>query len=445
MKRYLLVLCLALPCLMMAQKDMLKAGPMQGYSEMKEAAIWLQTTESADVYAQYWNVEKPSESKKTTTVKTNFEEAYTAMLIATNLEPGQIYQYDLYINNKKVDLGFPTYFHTPKIWRWRGDPPDFSFLMGSCAYINETRYDRPGTPYGNGYEIYDNMATKKADFMLWLGDNLYFREPDWNSWSGIVQRYTHDRGIPELQKFLTSTQHYAIWDDHDYGPNDSDRSFWNKNKTLDAFELFWANPSYGVGDIEGAITFFQWSDADFYLLDNRTYRSPDNLISEDKTQLGEEQLQWLFDNLVTNPATFKFVVIGGQFLSTSGVFESYTNFGFEKERQQIIDFIYKQDIKNVIFLTGDVHFSEISVLKNGDKPAIWDITSSPLNSGVNTNGINQKNTLRIPESVIMERNFTQLTISGPEKERVIEIIYFDVKGTELFRYSISAEYPPEKK
>ena len=440
MKKLLVLIFLFLPVFIIAQRDLLNAGPMPGYSEMKEVAIWLQTTNEATVYAKYWDVTNPDTKWHTNTVKTSKCKAFTAILIADTLEPGIQYQYDLFINDQEVVFSYTTTFQTQPIWKWRGDPPDFSFVTGSCAYINESKYDRPGKPYGGEFEIYSAMAKTKVDFMIWLGDNLYFREPDWNSWSGIIHRYTHDRSIPEMQEFLASTHHYAIWDDHDYGPNNSDRGFWNKNDTRKAFKLFWANPSYGVGDIEGAITFFQWGDADFYLLDNRTYRTPDNLKADNKTQLGKEQLQWLFDNLVTTYSTFKFVILGGQFLNTSGLFESYTNYGFEKERQQIIDFIYENEIKNVIFITGDVHFSEISILKNPEKPTIWDITSSPLNSGVNTYALTQNNTLRIPESVIMERNFTQLSITGPEFDRIVNVTYFNVKGENIYEHEFSAEY-----
>ena len=65
------------------------------------------------------------------------------------------------------------------------------------------------------------------------------------------------------------------------------------------------------------------------------------------------------------------------------------------ERQQIIDFIYKHQIKNVIFLTGDVHFSEISVLKADGKPTIYDLTFSTMAAGANTRGESWKNTFRI--------------------------------------------------
>ena len=32
--------------------------------------------------------------------------------------------------------------------------------------------------YGGGFEIFDAIAAKKPDLMLWLGDNLYFQRPD---------------------------------------------------------------------------------------------------------------------------------------------------------------------------------------------------------------------------------------------------------------------------
>ncbi len=441
MKQGILALAMLFPLLAGAQTSLLNAGPMPGYSEMTEAAIWLQTKNEATVFARYWPVDQPEAVHLTNTVSTTREGAFTAVLVADTLEPGNRYQYKLYINNKAVDLAYETYFHTQTIWRWRTDPPDFSFLIGSCAYINETAYDRPGTPYGDSYQIFESMREKNPAFMIWLGDNTYLRQQEWNSRTGFIHRYTHTRSLPGMQAFLASTHHYAILDDHDYGPNNSDRSFWNKNQSLETFELFWANPSYGVGDIEGAITSFQYGDADFFLLDNRTHRTPDKVPDGNKTQLGEAQLQWLFDNLAGSYARFKFVVLGGQFLTDSGLYESYTNFGFGEERQRIIDFIREQNILNVIFLTGDVHFSEVSVLREEGKPTIWDFTSSPLTSGPNTNGINQNNTLRIPGSVIMERNFTEIALSGPSKERRLTIRYFDSNGKLLWEYQLE----PEKK
>ncbi len=421
------------------QNELLQSGPMLGYSEMLEVPVWVQTKKSAEVYMKYWESGNESNVYNSNKVHTCKEDAFTALIIADTLEPGRFYDYDIYISGKKQIFDYPTTFQTQPIWKWRNDPPEMRFIFGSGAYINEKKYDRPGNGYGGDYKIYKAMHKLNPDFMIWLGDNVYLREPDWNSRTGIHHRYTHTRSTPEMQALLASTHNYAILDDHDYGPNDSDRGFWNKNETLDAFELFWANPSYGVDEIKGAITSFQWGDADFFLLDNRTHRSPNKRKSGYKTQLGEDQIQWLFDNLVSSYATYKFVVLGGQFLSTSSTYESYMNYGFAEERQRIIDYIHNEGIKNVVFITGDVHFSEVSVLEVLNKPTIWDITSSPLNSGVNTHAREKDNRLRIDESVIMQRNFTEIKLTGPVSERLLTITYYDVDGKEIWSYKFLNE------
>ncbi|MDO8896148.1 MAG: alkaline phosphatase D family protein [Bacteroidales bacterium] len=428
MNRFSILITLILAGLslfLQAQHPLLQSGPMLGYSEMREVMLWVQTNREAQVQIIYQSKDGSDVSRRTKTVKTSKENAFIAHLIADSVMPGKKYTYQLKIDGEAVSFPYKTEFQTQTIWKWRGDPPEFSFLTGSCTYINQVEHDRPGNTYGGDYRIFENMATQNADFMLWLGDNIYLREPDWNSWTGITERYTHGRSIKELQPFLAATHHYAIWDDHDFGPNDSDKGFFNKNQTMKAFELFWGNPTYGVGDIKGAITSFQWGDADFFLLDNRWYRDPDFLQKENKTILGEAQLQWLFENLVTSTATFKIVALGGQFLSDAAVYELYSNYGFDKERQKIIDFIHQHKIKNVVFVTGDVHFTEMSVLKDEGKPTIWDLTFSTMTAGANPYGNDWKNNLRVPGTVVTERNFGKVSFRGENKNRELVVECFN--------------------
>jgi alkaline phosphatase D len=411
---------------------------MLGYSDLREAAIWVQTTEEAEVFIAYWPMSNSDTMFYTNPYSTNYSEAFTATLIADQVEPGTFYDYQVYINNEKVELPYKTQFQTQAIWRWRNAPPDFTFATGSCAYINEKKYDRPGEPYGKAYEIFEAIHASKPDLMLWLGDNIYLREPDWNTWTGITKRWTHSRSIAQLQPLLASTHHYAIWDDHDYGPNDSDRGWWNKNQTFKAFQLFWANPSYGVGDIEGAITQFQWYDVDFILLDNRFYRSPKNLISENKSILGERQKQWLKDALVSSQGSFKVIVFGGPFLNDAAKFENYSNNGFHKERQEIIHFIYQQNIKNVVFITGDRHHSELSILKNENKPRIVDLTVSPLTSGVG-HARDENNSFRVEGTYVEDQNYGFISVKGEEDNRRLEIRILDKDNKLLWERTIQIE------
>lgn len=422
-----------------AQKELLKNGPMLGYSEMREVALWLQTTQPCNAVIYYWPKGNNKTKWATKSVDTKKETAYTAHFIADNVEPGFTYEYEVYLNKKKVILSYKTEFKTLPVWRWRGDPPAFKFVTGSCAYINEEQFDRPGKPYGSDYQIFTSINQQQPDFMLWLGDNVYYREADWNSYTGMHKRYTHSRAIQELQPLLASSHNYAIWDDHDFGPNDCDGSFWNKNNALEVFKLFWANPSYGVGDMKGVTTFFNWNDVDFFLLDNRWNRSANGLNANNKTILGREQIDWLKNALTGSNANFKIIAMGGQFLNDYAVWETYANNGFAAERAELIEFIQTENIKGVIFLTGDRHFTELSMLKRENYPPIYDLTTSSFTAGTSKPMKNEKNTLQVEGTVVTQHNFSVIDFSGTNAERLMTITVFDANGAELWKRSISVK------
>lgn len=418
-------------------QSLIQSGPMVGYSAMREVGLWVQTKTDAVVFIKYWNTKEPQKKFSTNSVKTEKNKAFTAKLIADNLEPGQIYNYEVYVNNKKVSFNYELKFQTQKLWQWREDPPEFSFVTGSCFYVNEEKYDRPGKPYGSDYQIVESIHKSKPDFMLWLGDNYYLREADWDSWSGILHRITHTRSLPELQPLLGSVHHYAIWDDHDFGPNNSDRGFWNKEKTLEAFKLFWVNPSFGVNGNPGITTYFQWADVDFFLMDDRYFRAPNDLADYEKPYLGDEQIKWLIDNLVNSRAPFKIVAIGGQVLnpvSGRGI-ETYEM--FKKEKEKLLNLLEKNKIEGVIFLSGDRHHSEVSKMERENSYPLYDITVSSLTAGVSP-GKNENNPYRIGQS-IDQHNFAKITVKGPRKNRELECNFYDIEGKFISGIKISED------
>jgi alkaline phosphatase D len=419
-----------------SQEKYLQSGPMVGYSEMREVLLWVQTNTGARVKFVYFEEGNPSEKHQTEETVTEKQTAYTAKLTAENLEPGKVYQYELYINNKPINLPYPLKFQTRKLWQWRGDPPDFKFVTGSCNYVNDPPYDRPGTPYGDNYEIFTAIYNQQPDMMLWLGDNSYLREVDWYSRSGILYRNTHTRSLPELQPLLASVHHYAIWDDHDYGPNNSDRSFRQKEDALEAFKLFWGNPTFGINGQPGATTIFQWADVDFFLLDNRYYHSPNNRYTGERTLLGEAQINWLIDALSTSEALFKFIVVGGQFLNPVTYGENFST--FPEERSQILQLLSRESISGVIFLTGDRHHTELSKLERENLYPLYDLTVSPLTASPNPENIEERNVLRVPGTFVGERNFARIAVTGPKTDRMLEITVFSSAGAELWTRTIKA-------
>jgi alkaline phosphatase D len=417
-------------------QELLQSGPMVGYSTMREVCLWVQTKSSAKVKISYWNLSDTKKKFFTDEVITLKESAYTAKLIADQLEPGQKYGYEVIVNGKIVKRNYELKFQTQKLWQWRENPPEFNFVTGSCFYVNETQYDRPGKPYGSDYKIMNSIYEKQPDFMIWLGDNFYLREVDWDSWSGIIKRITHSRSLPELQPVLGSMHHYAIWDDHDFGPNDSDRGYNFKEKTLEANKLFWANPTFGFNGTSSMTTYFQWGDIDFFLLDGRTFRTPNNRKSGSRELLGNAQIQWLIDNLVNSRAPFKIIAIGGQVLNPvdKSYLETYNKFIEEKEK--LFSLLSQEKIEGVIFLTGDRHHAEISKLDRANEYPLYDFTISSFTAGVSP-GKDENNVLRVPGTLADEHNFAIFNVSGQSKNRILKCTLFNVDGKELWNYSIN--------
>ena len=417
-----------------AQENLLQSGPMVAYSTMKEVMLWAQTNEETKVHFVYWNTKTPEQKNKSNSVHTKKENGFVAKVIADKLEPGNSYNYELYINDVLIIRPYPLELQSQPIWKWRHDAPDYSFAIGSCAYINETKYDRPGTPYGSNYQIFESIYKSQPDFMVWLGDNVYLREADWNSKTGIIHRYSHTRSTKELQPLLASTHHYGIWDDHDYGPNNSDRSYHLKKVTETTFKDFFPSPNY-IFD-EGITSFIQWADSEFFLLDNRYWRTPNKRTDLEREILGEKQMEWLIDALVNSFAPFKFVVMGGQFLNPAKHGEAYSKIA-PKERLELIDAIQELKIEGVIFLTGDVHRTELTKIDMPNGYPLYDLTVSPFTSGV-SRFRGEDNINQVENTVFNKHNYGLLKVLGTEDSRTLEINILDSNGELQWQKRISA-------
>ena len=408
-------------------------GPMPGYSECLESIIWLQCHGPCTAQLEYWKEGKPDSLLRTSVGHGDPAKAYAMDFIMDHVVPGTNYNYRVVIDGKAVDVGEPLRFHTQPLWKFRGDPPEFSVATGSCAYINEAIYDRPGTPYGGGYQIFNSIADTKPDLMVWLGDNIYLREPDWGSWTGFMHRYTHMRSLPEMQRLLRATHHYAIWDDHDFGPNDADASWVNATMANKAFDLFWPNPPCTAPGVGGITTSFSYADVDFFLMDDRTFRVPPEVVTDSATMLGAAQIDWMIRALKYSDATFKIITLGGQFLNTAAIYETYST--YTTERQRIIDRISKEGITGVVFVTGDRHFTQLSKLDLANGQPLYDLTVSPLTSGVAP--AKETNALAVPDTYVEQRNFATLRFSGAKGQRVMTITIHDSDGKSILEKAIA--------
>lgn len=428
-----------------AQSKKLIAGPMAGAVELRDAIIWLEVGQEVKTVAlRYHKTGQPAISY-TETYQGELGRRYNPIKIQlTDLEPGTAYQYSVLLNGQQVQQ-CPLRFTTKPLWQYRGPAPDFSFLTGSCAYFNEPAYDRPGPPYGHDSSIFQTMAHVPADFMVWLGDNWYTREVDYNSVPGLQYRAHRDRSLPILQPFLQAMPHYATWDDHDFGPNNANGSYIFKAASRDVFARYWPNPSFGEKG-EGVYTRFGYSDVDFFMLDGRYWSSagemPDSLNGQpnpEKKMYGDRQMEWLRNALLQSNATFKIIVTGSQALNPISIFDSFHH--FPVEYHPFMAFLRTNNIPGVLFLTGDRHHSEVIRLPREGTYPLYDITSSPLTSGVGgvLKGNEKDNPYRVPGTLVVTQNFSKVTITGPKGQRRLKVVFMDKNKQELAAFEIGQD------
>lgn len=424
-----LVLLWSLDAPRLAQAEPPPLSLMHGPVDQSLFVLWVQTRAAARVAVRFHPEADPRRLRRVERLASE-ESDFTAVLRLAGLDPGTAYRYRVDVDGAEAAEGG---FRTRPLWQYRTDPPEASLAFGSCAYLND-RFDRPGTPWGGEYGIFDAIAARRPDAMLWLGDNVYLRDPELTSLEGMSARYRAYREEPALAALWRGTHHYATWDDHDFGPNDADGSFIHKGAALEAFRRYWPNPTHGLPGVTGVFTQFSLADADVFVLDDRWYRYPNDYPRVPAKRLyGAAQLEWLKQALLSSRATFRIVAAGTQFWNRVSRFESFQN--YPDEARELLDWITERRIPGVVFLSGDRHFSQLLRLERPGTYPLHEFTSSPLTGGVATNpGDSERaNPDLVDGTLLTQRSFGMLRLSGPKAARVLALEAYDAAGRLLWR------------
>ena len=322
---------------------------------------------------------------------------------------------------------------------------DIRFLTGSCAYVGPNDGDTSLYVYNGDTNILYSLSQKEGDFMLWLGDNWYLDYPEWETAEGLRKKAQYARTVKTTQPIRDMGKpEYAVWDDHDYGPNQSQRDFPLKKVSREVFMETWKdNPSFGENG-EGVYTSFRKGDVQFILLDDRWWRDHDHRWKRkwfkpnpNKRMFGRQQMEWLKRELRRDSSlAFRIVVNGSQVLNPWAKGDCLSHFPIEYN--ELIGFLAEEKTEGVIFLSGDTHFSEIIRLNRPAAYPLYDITVSPLTSTVaKTCGRERRNKYRVPGTLIEAQNFAQWHISGSEGSRKIGITFFDKYGRKINEWSVN--------
>ena len=145
---------------------------------------------------------------------------------------------------------------------------------GSCAYLNDFKFDRPGKPYGDGEEIFDSIAATEPDLMLWLGDNIYLRDTEHTSRDG------HQPPLPLLPPARAAAEAVdaprRTWRSGTTttsGPTTATSRIPTRGWTTEAFLRYWPMPYAPPAD--GLYGKILQGDVDIFMLDDRTQRYPE--------------------------------------------------------------------------------------------------------------------------------------------------------------------------
>ncbi len=391
------------------------SGPLFGKTSDTTFTIWLQTNGEARINLKLsdgrtFNLttkrDKHFISKKEILVRT-----FGILSIEIDVNEGLI--------KKSISFNIPN-------WNSKSS---FSFAFGSCSYLDDPAVDEK-VRSKEDYPIFKSIKEQEPDFLLWLGDNLYFREEDYQSREGLYKRYRYDRSHEAVLPVLNPMFQFAIWDDHDFGPNNSDSDFELKADALDAFNDNWANPE-PLFSKNGITTKFSWSGVDFFLLDNRSFRI--NPEKEGKAMIwGKAQMDWLIKELKESHSELKVICTGGQFISSAKIFENHANIAPD-ERKTLLETIEKENIKGVLFLSGDRHHSELSALKLSNDQMIYDWTVSPFTAKY-YDPSDEGNELLVKESYFSGYSFGLVTIDPEKKE--LNLKSFNDQGESVWEFSI---------
>ncbi len=279
---------------------------------------------------------------------------------------------------EKSDTGKPKILGVDSI---RGLPVRIAF--GSCSHQDKKQ------------PVLETVVKQKPDLFVYLGDNIY---GDTKNMKILQRKYDKLGAKAEFKNLRAHVAVLSVWDDHDYGWNDAGKEYEFKAESKAIFMDFWKVPKDSPRRKHDGIYGSHKFSADgktlqVILLDTRTFRDPLKRVkkpiakgskfknayqpddNEKKSFLGEAQWKWL-EKTLREKADLRIICSSIQFGHEYNGWESWTN--FPKQQKKMIDLIRKTKANGVMFISGDVHWAEISKREFENQYPLYDVTASGI-------------------------------------------------------------------
>lgn len=255
--------------------------------------------------------------------------------------------------------------------------------------------------------VFNEIRETSPDKLILLGDSMY---ADTRSHTSSVFEAGSPQKIKEAYNLisshmswpkLVSSLHgwdniFAIYDDHDYGLNNADKTFIYRNESM---QLFWDfttlpkdSPKRNQTGVYSSKQIFVSNEFSYkiVLLDTRSNKDPSNTSNGDF--LGVEQWDWLEHELLSVPQP-ELIILGSgiQVLPTDKILEETWN-ALPAARERLLNLISRvREVTDIILISGDIHSAEVlqatctrtsssssKAEDNEESFPLWEFTSSGM-------------------------------------------------------------------
>ncbi|KAF7815311.1 PhoD-like phosphatase [Senna tora] len=258
--------------------------------------------------------------------------------------------------------------------------------------------------------LWDAIIDFHPQIFIWMGDNIYgdIKRPfkifgpertigPWknaprfvpSSQNEMESKYRKAKANPGYSQLREKAEVIGTWDDHDYGLNDAGKEFdgkiTNQQLLLDFLDEPQDSPRRKQAGVYASYTYGPVGrNIKIIVLDTRYHRDP---VGSDGTILGTSQWLWLEQELKGPSTAITLIASSIQVISnlsaTTGPLFAMESWGrFPKERDRLFKLIADSKRCGVFFVSGDVHFGEITRYDCALDYPLYDVTSSGLTQSV---------------------------------------------------------------
>jgi alkaline phosphatase D len=404
-----------------------------GDVDVDRAIVWSRTDRAARLMVEYSTTESFRDVRRIVGPAALESSDFTARVDLQGLPPGQRIFYratfqslqDLRVSSEPMTGTFTT----PQA---RGPLRDVTIAWTA---------DTVGQGWGinaemGGMRLYETMRKAGADVFIHTGDTIYADNPlvaevkldDGRIWRNLVTeekskvaetlgefRGNHRYNLLDdnVRRFNASLSQFVIWDDHEVLNNwyptevlTGTTPHKERSVALLAARAKRAFLEYTPGrpdpvDPERIYRACRFGPlVEIIGFDMRSYRGPNSAnrqstLSEESAILGTPQIEWLKQRLLASTAAWKVIASDmplGLVVGDGPLFEAVANgdggapLGRELEIAGLLTFIRDRRIRNVVFVTGDVHYAaahhyDPSRASFTDFHPFWEFIAGPAHAG----------------------------------------------------------------